>query len=150
MMDLAELGECLLMLTRTGEILHLVVPGENVKNGVAIEAELTAETVGLLDLYLERCRPLLLDRTSSWLFPGQGGKAKSPLTLASQIKKFVLLPEEWSLAGGELTPTLKLKRRELLRKYASEIELLYAEANQTDDRFHLLAQGHLPNLSNRT
>jgi long-chain acyl-CoA synthetase len=43
----------------------------------------------------------------------------------SQIKKFILLPEEWSLAGGELTPTLKLKRRYLLDKYATEIESLY-------------------------
>jgi long-chain acyl-CoA synthetase len=39
----------------------------------------------------------------------------------SQIKKFVLLKEEWSIAGGELTPTLKLKRRQLLKKYATEI-----------------------------
>ena len=43
----------------------------------------------------------------------------------SQIKKFVLLEEEWSIAGGELTPTLKLKRRQLLKKYAREIESLY-------------------------
>jgi long-chain acyl-CoA synthetase len=48
----------------------------------------------------------------------------------SQIKKFILLAEEWSLAGGELTPTMKLKRRRLLSKYANEIESLYNEIGQ--------------------
>jgi long-chain acyl-CoA synthetase len=48
----------------------------------------------------------------------------------SQIKKFILLAEEWSLAGGELTPTLKLKRRQLLTKYANEIESLYNRIEQ--------------------
>lgn len=48
----------------------------------------------------------------------------------SQIKRFILLAEEWSLAGGELTPTMKLKRRQLLSKYAMEIESLYNEIGQ--------------------
>jgi long-chain acyl-CoA synthetase len=51
----------------------------------------------------------------------------------SQIKKFVLLAEEWSMPGGELTPTLKLKRRQLLTKYANEIESLYIETEEGDD-----------------
>ncbi len=50
----------------------------------------------------------------------------------SQIKKFVLLEEEWSIAGGELTPTLKLKRRQVLKKYATEIESLYTGEEQTE------------------
>jgi len=51
----------------------------------------------------------------------------------SQIKKFVLLEEEWSIAGGELTPTLKLKRTELLKKYAREVESLYTGEGKTLD-----------------
>jgi long-chain acyl-CoA synthetase len=43
----------------------------------------------------------------------------------ARIKNFVLLADEWSLSGGELTPTLKLKRRQLLAKYVSEINSLY-------------------------
>jgi long-chain acyl-CoA synthetase len=50
----------------------------------------------------------------------------------SRIKKFVLLKEEWSIAGGELTPTLKLKRRQLLEKYATEIESLYTGEEQIE------------------
>jgi long-chain acyl-CoA synthetase len=43
------------------------------------------------------------------------------------IKRFRLVPEEWSLESGELTPTLKLKRRVILQKYAHEIAALYAD-----------------------
>ena len=42
------------------------------------------------------------------------------------IKRFVILPEELSIEGGELTPTMKLKRRVIYQKYANEIERLYA------------------------
>ena len=43
-----------------------------------------------------------------------------------QIKKFELLPEEWSVDGGELTPTLKLKRKVILEKYRDAIARIYA------------------------
>lgn len=43
------------------------------------------------------------------------------------VKRFVLVPDEWSLGTGELTPTLKLRRRVILAKYGPEIESLYAE-----------------------
>lgn len=42
-----------------------------------------------------------------------------------QVKKFVLLSREWSIEGGELTPTLKLKRKVILHKYRHVIEGLY-------------------------
>jgi long-chain acyl-CoA synthetase len=42
-----------------------------------------------------------------------------------QIKKFELLPEEWSVDGGELTPTLKLKRKVILEKYRDAIARIY-------------------------
>ncbi len=42
-----------------------------------------------------------------------------------QIKKFKLLPKEWTVDGGELTPTMKLKRKNLNEKYKAEIEGIY-------------------------
>ncbi|WP_212004875.1 long-chain fatty acid--CoA ligase [Chitinophaga sp. HK235] len=42
-----------------------------------------------------------------------------------QIKRFELLPEEWSIAGGEMTPKLSLKRKVVLEKYKSAIEKIY-------------------------
>ncbi len=43
-----------------------------------------------------------------------------------QIKKFELLPREWSVEGGELTPTLKLKRKVILEKYKDAIGRIYS------------------------
>jgi long-chain acyl-CoA synthetase len=42
-----------------------------------------------------------------------------------QVKRFELLPMEWTIDGGELTPTLKLKRKIILSKYEKEIERIY-------------------------
>jgi len=50
------------------------------------------------------------------------------LARVQTIKKFVILPEELSIEGGELTPTMKLKRRIVNEKYAAQIESMYADA----------------------
>lgn len=44
-----------------------------------------------------------------------------------KVKRFVLLPESFSMEKGELTNTLKVKRRVVYEKYAKEIEQMYAE-----------------------
>lgn len=44
-----------------------------------------------------------------------------------QIKKLLLLAEQPTIADGTLTPTLKLRRRELEARYRGQIEVLYAE-----------------------
>jgi long-chain acyl-CoA synthetase len=42
-----------------------------------------------------------------------------------QVKKFELLPNEWTVDTGELTPTLKLKRKVIMEKYKQAIERIY-------------------------
>ncbi len=42
-----------------------------------------------------------------------------------QIKKFELLPNEWTIDSGELTPTLKLKRKVIMEKYKAAVERIY-------------------------
>lgn len=42
------------------------------------------------------------------------------------IKKFELMPKEWSIDGGELTPTMKVKRKVVNEKYKEVIERMYA------------------------
>jgi long-chain acyl-CoA synthetase len=42
-----------------------------------------------------------------------------------QVKKFVVLPDVWSVLTGELTPTLKLKRKFIQSKYLNEIRNIY-------------------------
>ena len=46
---------------------------------------------------------------------------------SEQIKRFTLVPDEWTIAEGELTPTLKLKRKFIEKKYENEIEGMYRE-----------------------
>lgn len=42
-----------------------------------------------------------------------------------QIKKFVLMPREWGVETGEMTPKLSLKRKAIMEKYKDEIEKIY-------------------------
>ncbi len=47
-------------------------------------------------------------------------------TRVEQIKRFVILPRDFSQEEGEVTPTLKLRRRVIHEHFADEIEQLYA------------------------
>ncbi len=42
-----------------------------------------------------------------------------------QVKKFTLLPNEWTIDTGELTPTIKIIRKAIEKKYASYIDSMY-------------------------
>jgi long-chain acyl-CoA synthetase len=52
--------------------------------------------------------------------------ANDQVSRHEQVKKFKILPVEWTAESEELTPTLKLRRRVVNEKYAKEIEELYA------------------------
>ena len=43
-----------------------------------------------------------------------------------QVKKFTILPNDWTVESGEVTPTLKMKRKVVNQKYEAEIEAMYA------------------------
>jgi long-chain acyl-CoA synthetase len=51
--------------------------------------------------------------------------ANQRLSRIEQVKRFELLPVEWTAESEELTPTLKLRRRIIHAKYATEIDGLY-------------------------
>ncbi len=53
--------------------------------------------------------------------------ANQRLSRVEQIKRFKVLDGEWLPGGDELTPTMKLKRRPIERKYEAEIEALYKD-----------------------
>jgi long-chain acyl-CoA synthetase len=57
---------------------------------------------------------------------GAVDSANEQVSRVEAIKRFTILPTEWTPDGDELTPTLKLKRRVIHDKYAREIEELYA------------------------
>jgi long-chain acyl-CoA synthetase len=47
-----------------------------------------------------------------------------------RIRKFVLLPEEFSIERGELTPTMKVRRKAVEQRWCDLIESMYAEADE--------------------
>jgi long-chain acyl-CoA synthetase len=47
------------------------------------------------------------------------------LTQIEKIKKFILIREEFTINNGMLTPTLKLKRKEIIKNYKQQLENLY-------------------------
>ena len=42
-----------------------------------------------------------------------------------QIKKFELLPDEWSIDTGEMTPKLSMKRKVIMEKFKTAVERIY-------------------------
>lgn len=52
--------------------------------------------------------------------------ANEHVSRVEQIKRHTVLADEWTAASGELTPTLKLKRRVIHARYAAVIERMYA------------------------
>ena len=52
-------------------------------------------------------------------------EANSHLARVEQVRRFRVLPNEWTTETGELTPTLKRRRRVIVDRYAREIEQLY-------------------------
>lgn len=53
-------------------------------------------------------------------------EANKNFNQVEQVKKFELLPKEWSIEGGELTPTLKLKRKVIMEKYEEVVKKIYS------------------------
>ena len=52
-------------------------------------------------------------------------KVNSGLAHFEAIKKVTVVPDEWSVEEGELTPSLKLKRRVITQKYKGQIDAMY-------------------------
>jgi long-chain acyl-CoA synthetase len=74
--------------------------------------------------HAELCKhPRIID-----LFERQIAGLTTELAQYERVKKVALLENEFTIEGGELTPTLKVKRRVIDEKYRDVIDALYAEA----------------------
>jgi long-chain acyl-CoA synthetase len=154
--DLGEIDEEG-FLTITGRKKDLIITssGKNI-TPVNIESELRnsryiTEAVVYGDNRSYLVALLTLDRDESVKLAERLGIATDPATIAAdpgvrselekevervnqkfarieQIKRFVILEHEFSQAGGELTPTLKVKRAVVYDKYADVFDQLYAGA----------------------
>ena len=61
------------------------------------------------------------------LYDGIVATLNSKLARFETLKRLILVPDEFSIATGELTPSLKLKRRTVEKKYAALIDKMYLQ-----------------------
>jgi len=60
-------------------------------------------------------------------------EANATVSRAESIRKFEILPVEWTVEGGQLTPSFKLKRRVVLTECADAVERLYVDTRDQRD-----------------
>jgi long-chain acyl-CoA synthetase len=53
--------------------------------------------------------------------------ANKAVSKAESIRKFVIIPDSWTEEGGQLTPSLKLKRNVVMREFSHEVDALYSK-----------------------
>lgn len=61
------------------------------------------------------------------MFESRLREMQKELARFEQVKRFTLLPAAFSMELGELTPTLKLRRKVILQRYQSEIDAMYQD-----------------------
>ena len=69
----------------------------------------------------------------SWvqaLFSGEMNRLTADFAQYEKPKRFALIPDDFTMANGELTFTLKLKRRVIEQRYREVIESLYADVEE--------------------
>jgi long-chain acyl-CoA synthetase len=75
--------------------------------------------------HLTDLETIVKDENVNALFHHEVKKYNSNFGHWEQIKKFVLLPKEWTVESGELTPTMKPKRKIINERYKAIIERIY-------------------------
>ena len=71
-----------------------------------------------------------VDKEVEKLFPSIDGKVKElnkQFAPPEQVRKFTILPRDFSVDHGELTPTLKIRRKQIRENWATEIEAMYSD-----------------------
>ncbi len=109
-------------------IEQLMVIGENEKFASAIIAPnfgFLHNWASLHKINFKNNRELISNPLVIARYHQEAGKLNNQLAPHSQIKRFRLVEDEWSPHSGELSPTLKLKRRTIAKKYKDLINQIY-------------------------
>ncbi|HRK02928.1 MAG TPA: long-chain fatty acid--CoA ligase, partial [Oligoflexia bacterium] len=61
-------------------------------------------------------------------------QVNSNLANFESVKRFKILPVEFTVESGELTPSLKVKRKFCCEKYRAEIDSMYPQASAAESR----------------
>jgi long-chain acyl-CoA synthetase len=116
-------------------IAHAAVIGEKRKYPAVLIApnfSLLEDWARVNDVHFSTRQQLIHTDKVRAMYEGIVKEVNSRLAQFERLKRVVLIPDEFTIAGGELTPSLKLKRRVVAQKYAHEIEALYAQPAPTE------------------
>nr|WP_255705572.1 long-chain fatty acid--CoA ligase [Xenorhabdus sp. PB61.4] len=80
-----------------------------------------------INLHYQSRLELLRNHQVIGLFEQRLKELQKNIAKFHQVKRFTLLPEAFSMEKGELTPTLKLRRKIISQRYQSEIESMYRD-----------------------
>ena len=78
-----------------------------------------------MGLKFESRMDLIRHQSIQDLFHQRLESLQKELARFEKVKKFTLLPREFSLDLGEMTPTLKLRRKVIMERFGKEIEAMY-------------------------
>ncbi len=92
---------------------------------IALEPEGTAALTGESDPAKNAADPVVREKLRAAI-----RAANDNLNAAEQVRRFLLVETTWLPGTDELTPTMKLRRKPIAAKYASEIELLYGPPSE--------------------
>ena len=93
----------------------------------AAAARAKALNIPNADIVELSARPEIVEEVSAAVRQGN-----QKLSRVEQIKRFTIVPTAWDPGGEELTPTMKLRRRPIAKKYLEQIGRLYEEAPGPD------------------
>jgi long-chain acyl-CoA synthetase len=75
---------------------------------------------------------LVVDERIRQIVQGEIDRFNHQLSRAEQVRKFVLVPHDFSVEEDEITPSLKVKRKTIDKKYKSQIDAMYAGDHDAD------------------
>ncbi len=109
---------------------HIVVHGEGrkfVSALITLDPEMITEWAGKHDLAGKSPEELAKEPAVNELIQSHVDVLNSHLERWETIKKFVILPHDLTVEDGELTPSMKVRRKVVERKYIEELDVLYQD-----------------------
>lgn len=110
------------------EQIAIVADAKNYVSALIVPAfEALEEYAREINLKYENKMELIRNTDIQKLFEDRLETIQTELARFEQVKKFTLLPREFSIEQGEITPTLKLRRKIIMERFQKEIDAMYGK-----------------------
>ncbi|WP_257293034.1 long-chain fatty acid--CoA ligase [Endozoicomonas sp. ONNA1] len=114
------------------EQVAIIADAKNYVSALIVPAfEALEEYAKSINLNYENKMDLIHNADIQAMFQGRLDHIQEELARFEQVKKFTLLPREFSIEMGEITPTLKLRRKIIMERFRKEIEAMYTPATSS-------------------